>query len=75
MSTPAKPKPRFFVDGWGKDWFVVSRNNKTVARCPSKKWATLITKLLIADAFREDMKVLARKTAKRAMAEADRRGD
>jgi hypothetical protein len=46
--------PKYTVDGWGKDWFVVARNNKTVARCSSKKWATKIATLLSIDASMAD---------------------
>jgi len=47
------------VDGWGKDWYVVSRNNKTVAKCPSKKWANKIAKLLIEAEAEKRERVIA----------------
>lgn len=40
---------RYFVEGYGKDWYVVARNNKTVAKCPTKAWANKVAKLLIED--------------------------
>lgn len=52
-------KPRFYVDGWGKDWFVCSRNHRTVAKCPSKKWANLLCKLLIEADKEKRERVLA----------------
>lgn len=52
-------KPPYFVDGWGKNWYVVARNNKTIAKCPSKKWADKIAKLLIEAGVRDEDAVIA----------------
>lgn len=40
---------RYTVEGYGREWYVVSRNHRDVAKCHTREWAVKIARLLNAD--------------------------
>lgn len=61
MALPTRELPKYFVEGWGKEWYVMSRNWRSVAKCPSKAFATKIAKLLIEAENRTEDAIIAQR--------------